>query len=621
MRSSILRLALIAIVALSCICLADAESEGRIRRLATRSSGMRGRGSFVLNRRSQERWTKCPQLLEETAAANVNPLKPVELVEVDINTIVPEQPKMRLNAPMVTEELVATSHPDHHMTQCNGLTTTNNDGPVNVAKCKSASQSSTLSGHFYAERAVDGIHDSHTADRCSHTDFESNPWWSVDLGAVYNVKTVRITGVDAPDAGGRLNPFNIKVGDQYCAKNLMLPLGQTGDFECDNAIQGQSVTIEAFGGHRSIQLCQVEVFEEEVFEQGQSSAVKLENPDANTGKYCEPANDIKTEAECRVAAASIDGISFNLAYNGPHDHAYCFFLHGSVYFNTASKETSRTLPRPDAQSICAQSIGSCYDGQIQLNDLSAAGASKEGLSSEHNIIKGYRNMEACNDCTGPGPSQCTSCPGRAISDTVLVGWRPAAGDGEDVSFVGACRRYDVLGNGEDTLSGHQNWRSAEGHAKADGTITQTQVIEETDNMMHDPEVVETSSSLSVKWEIQATTVALAPIASLNMVTLNMFVKCALQKTVYCPGNASDVDSQTCFTDKSAYLVSVDKLQLAKNDDLKQQAAAAGAKCEDPDIRSWKVGYLCVDLPANKLNEFLANPADGDEACRDLLKLL
>ena len=140
-------------------------------------------------------------------------------------------------------------------------------------------------------------------------------------------------------------------------------------------------------------------------------------------------------------------------------------------------------------------------------------------------------------------------------------------------------------------------------------------------MMHEPEIIETSSSLSVKWEIQATTVALTPIASLNMVTLNMFVKCALQKTVYCPGNASDVDSQTCFTDKSAYLVSVDKLQLAKNDDLKQQAAAAGAKCEDPDIRSWQVGYLCVDLPANKLNEFLANPADGDEACRDLLKLL
>ena len=175
----------------------------------------------------------------------------------------------------------------------------------------------------------------------------------------------------------------------------------------DNAIQGQSVTIEAFGGHRSIQLCQVEVFEEEVFKQGQSAAVKLENPDANTGKYCEPANDIKTEAECRVAAASIDGIAFNLAYNGPHDHAYCFFLHGSVYFNTASKETSRTLPRPDAQSICAQSIGSCYDGQIKLNHLSALGASK-GLSSEHNIIKGYRNMEACNECIGPGAC-CLCC--------------------------------------------------------------------------------------------------------------------------------------------------------------------------------------------------------------------
>ena len=146
--------------------------------------------------------------------------------------------------------------------------------------------------------------------------------------------------------------------------------------------------------------------------------------------------------------------------------------------------------------------------------------------------------------------------------------------------------------------------------------------------MHSPEIIETSSSLSVKWEIQETTVALAPIASLNMVTLNMFVKCALHKTVYCPGDASDVDGETCFTDKSAYLVAVDKLQLAQNADLKQQAAAAGATCEDtvptatsPGVRSWQVGYLCVDLPANRLNEFLANPADGDEACQDLLKLL
>jgi hypothetical protein len=80
---------------------------------------MRGRGSFTLNRRSRERWTKCPQLLEETPAANVNPLKPVELVEVDINSIVPEQPKMSLHAPMVKEELVATMYNTH----CDDTTT------------------------------------------------------------------------------------------------------------------------------------------------------------------------------------------------------------------------------------------------------------------------------------------------------------------------------------------------------------------------------------------------------------------------------------------------------------------------------------------------------------------
>lgn len=173
----------------------------------------------------------------------------------------------------------------------------------------------------------------------------------------------------------------------------------------DNAVQGQSVTIEAFGGHRSIQLCQVEVFE-------QAIAVRLENPDATTGRYCEPANDIKTKDECMAAAASIDGMSFNLEYNGPGDHAYCFFLHGSVYFNTAIKESSRTEPRPDAQSICSRTF-SCYDGQIDKND-----------SSEQNIIKGYRNMEACNECTGPGTC-CLCCVSGSLVYVVSyvgVGW-------------------------------------------------------------------------------------------------------------------------------------------------------------------------------------------------------
>ena len=75
-----------------------------------------------------------------------------------------------------------------------------------------------------------------------------------------------------------------------------------------------------------------------------------------------------------------------------------------------------------------------------------------------------------------GPSQCTSCQ----TENVLVGWRPVTavtGETDEVSFAGACRRYDVLGNGKHTMSadhstGHANWR--EGHAKADGTITQVQ---------------------------------------------------------------------------------------------------------------------------------------------------
>lgn len=65
----------------------------------------------------------------------------------------------------------------------------------NIALGKPAKQSSTFDT-FIAKYAVDGNRGTDLIeDKCSHTadvDIDTNPWWLVDLQAVYYIKTVRI---------------------------------------------------------------------------------------------------------------------------------------------------------------------------------------------------------------------------------------------------------------------------------------------------------------------------------------------------------------------------------------------------------------------------------------------
>ena len=65
----------------------------------------------------------------------------------------------------------------------------------NVAKGKSAVQSSKFSIHGSASNAVDGeIHAIYTDGSCSHTAASGpNDWWAVDLGAPTRIVAVAIT--------------------------------------------------------------------------------------------------------------------------------------------------------------------------------------------------------------------------------------------------------------------------------------------------------------------------------------------------------------------------------------------------------------------------------------------
>lgn len=62
-----------------------------------------------------------------------------------------------------------------------------------IAMNKTAEQSSTYA-QFVADGAVDGNRGTdQTKDMCAHTDSDdTNPWWIVDLQAVYYITTVRI---------------------------------------------------------------------------------------------------------------------------------------------------------------------------------------------------------------------------------------------------------------------------------------------------------------------------------------------------------------------------------------------------------------------------------------------
>eukprot|EP00105_Crassostrea_gigas_P046625 XP_019930773.1 PREDICTED: uncharacterized protein LOC105348035 isoform X2 [Crassostrea gigas] len=69
----------------------------------------------------------------------------------------------------------------------------------NIALRKPAEQSSTLL-HYHATYAVDGNRGTDVGvDKCTHTgDGDTNPWWRVDLLAVYSITSVRILnrGID-----------------------------------------------------------------------------------------------------------------------------------------------------------------------------------------------------------------------------------------------------------------------------------------------------------------------------------------------------------------------------------------------------------------------------------------
>ncbi|CAI5785853.1 Hypothetical predicted protein [Podarcis lilfordi] len=145
----------------------------------------------------------------------------------------------------------------------------------NVALTGEALQSSTYNPQGGAMNAIDGsLVGVYTEGSCTHTDYESNPWWTVDLQAQYQVVHVSITNREDCCAH-RLNGAEIRVGDSTerggttnprCATISSLDAGETRSFYCE-ASKGQFVTITLpRGGY--LTLCEVQVFGQKIDSSG-----------------------------------------------------------------------------------------------------------------------------------------------------------------------------------------------------------------------------------------------------------------------------------------------------------------------------------------------------------------
>ncbi|XP_047672628.1 uncharacterized protein LOC113640476 [Tachysurus fulvidraco] len=137
---------------------------------------------------------------------------------------------------------------------------------VDLALRGIATQSSTY--YIYnASRAIDGKKTSNLTSRsCTHTYHDYNPWWRVDLLAVYDINKVIVTnrGDCCPE---RINGAEIHIGNSLinngnnnprCAIISSIPAGASANYTCN--MQGRYVNIILPGVTQYLTLCEVEVY-------------------------------------------------------------------------------------------------------------------------------------------------------------------------------------------------------------------------------------------------------------------------------------------------------------------------------------------------------------------------
>jgi hypothetical protein len=153
---------------------------------------------------------------------------------------------------------------------------------ANIARGKPAQQSSTTQGGE-ASRAVDGNIDTiYAHGSCTHTHYDNEPWWMVDLETNRKIGGVQIWN-RGDCCGSRLSNFEVRVGastawekDAQCGSRHSVAQGRRKTIRCDGK-EGRYVFI-VIRGRSYLNLCEVRVLPYEGMSDGcVSEPLGLEN--------------------------------------------------------------------------------------------------------------------------------------------------------------------------------------------------------------------------------------------------------------------------------------------------------------------------------------------------------
>uniref|UniRef100_A0A4W5RCW7 Fucolectin tachylectin-4 pentraxin-1 domain-containing protein n=1 Tax=Hucho hucho TaxID=62062 RepID=A0A4W5RCW7_9TELE len=136
----------------------------------------------------------------------------------------------------------------------------------NVALKGVATQSSVYSV-YEASNAIDGNRESDCYKGfCTHTAYDTNPWWRVDLMDVYRVTAVITNRGDC--CHKRLDGAEIRIGNSLennginnprCVVISLIQSGETKTVQC-NEMQGRYIVVVIPGRSEYLSLCEVEVY-------------------------------------------------------------------------------------------------------------------------------------------------------------------------------------------------------------------------------------------------------------------------------------------------------------------------------------------------------------------------
>jgi hypothetical protein len=142
------------------------------------------------------------------------------------------------------------------------------DNPGNNAARGMPTMQSSTAGGGAAARAVDGrTATNFKANSCTHTKYETNPWWRVDLGKTRTVKAVQIWN-RGDCCGSRLSNFEVRVGNnggmwQKCAtcggKKMRWKIAQGGHKEIACGGQRGRYAFVVIRSRQVLTLCEVRV--------------------------------------------------------------------------------------------------------------------------------------------------------------------------------------------------------------------------------------------------------------------------------------------------------------------------------------------------------------------------